>query len=154
MKEIIKRIGLSFLISVFCGLFVNMLIEIIVRIVTGYEVFSPLSPEFRALFPAESIAVYVNILLYGVIGATFSGFTFLYELEKIGYILQNILYYILTGMVWVPIVCLLWQLYKYPMALCCTIVGFAITDVIMTIVGYRIQKKEVEAINLCLQGKE
>ena len=63
MKTWIKRCGISFSISAFCGLIVNMLIEIIVKAVTGSEDFSPLSAEFRALFPSESIAIYVNILL-------------------------------------------------------------------------------------------
>lgn len=151
MKTWIKRCGISFSISAFCGLIVNMLIEIIVKAVTGSEDFSPLSAEFRALFPSESIAIYVNILLYGVIGAAFSGFTFIYEIEKLGYIVQNILYYIATAFVWVPIVILMWQVQRYPQAVILTFGGFLITDIIMTIVGYKMKKQEVDIINLVLE---
>lgn len=151
MRMLIKRCGISFLISAFCGLIVNMLIEMIVKGITGNMNFSPLSPEFRAFFSSESMAVYTNILLYGVIGMTFSGFTFIYEIEKIGYIFQNILYYIVTGIIWVPIVLSLWQLHHYPQALISTLAGFLVADVVMTIVGYKIKKQEVDAINLVLQ---
>lgn len=151
MKEMLKRCSISFLISAFCGLIVNMLIEMIVRKITGNMKFSPLSPEFRALFSTESMAVYVNILLYGVIGLTFSGMTFIYEINKLGYIFQNILYYIGTGIVWVPIVTLMWQLYRYPKALVSTLIGFLATYVIMTVLGYRITKQEIETINLALE---
>lgn len=150
-KAFIKRCGISFLISSFCGLIMNMLIEMIVKSITGKMDFSPLSPEFRAFFSSESMAVYTNILLYGVIGMTFSGFTFIYEIDKIGYIFQNILYYIATGIVWVPIVVIVWQLYRYPQALISTLAGFMVTDVIMTVVGYKIKKQEVDAINLVLE---
>lgn len=151
MKAFIKRCGISFLISGFCGLIVNMLVEMIVKSITGNKDFSPLSPEFRAFFSSESMAVYTNILLYGVIGMAFSGFTFIYEIEKIGYIFQNILYYIATGIIWIPIVLSLWQLHHYPQALIPTFVGFLVTDVIMTVVGYKTKKQEVDAINLVLE---
>lgn len=151
MKEILKRGSISFMISSLCGLVVNMLIEIIVKRITGNMQFSPLSPEFRAMFSSESMAVYVNILLYGVIGLTFSCMTFIYEIGKLGYILQNILYYIGTGIIWVPIVVFMWQLYRYPQALISTFAGFAIAYVVMTIVGYRITKQDVATINLALK---
>lgn len=154
MKELLKRCCISFLVSAFCGLFVNMLIELIVGKITGNMQFSPLSPEFRAMFATESMAVYVNILLYGVIGLAFSGMTFIYEIHRIGYIFQNILYYIGTGIVWVPIVVIMWQLYRYPQALIGTLIGFLVTYVVMTILGYRITKQEIETINLALERKE
>ncbi len=151
MKIMMKRCGISFLISAFCGLIVNMFVEIVVKEITGVKNFSPLSPEFRATFSSESIAIYVNILLYGVIGATFSGFTFIYEIERLGYIFQNIFYYIATGIIWVPIVVSMWQLYRYPQALISTFGGFLVTYVIMTILGYKIKKQEVDTINLVLE---
>ena len=133
-----------------CGNITNFLIEFVVRAVTGSKEFLPLSLEFVALFPSESIAVEVNILLYGVIGIVFSAAAIIYEKDRIGFIVQNILYCIVTGMVWVPIVTLVWQLHKYPQALIGTLCGFAVTYVIMSIVGYRITKKSIEQINVCL----
>lgn len=150
MKEIIKRSANSFAVSAVCGGLVNLLIEVIVRMVTGMEDFIPLSPEYMKLFPSESIAVEVNILLYGVIGAVFSAMTFIYEKVEIGFLIQNLLYFMLTGIFWVPIVVFVWQLNLYSNALLGTLLGFGATYIIMSVVGYRITKKEVDAINLYL----
>ena len=150
MRDILHRCIFSFAISAVCGDITNLFIEFMVRIVTGKKDFLPLSPEFVALFPSESIAVEVNILLYGVIGIAFSAATIIYEKDRIGFIVQNVLYCIVTSMVWVPIVTLVWQLHKYSQALIGTLCGFAVTYVIMSIVGYRITKKNIEEINLCL----
>lgn len=139
------------MVSCICGLLVNMLIEIIGKSITGSETFCPLSPEFQAMFSSESIAVYVNILLYGVIGITFSSMTFIYEIGTLGYIFQNVIYYIATGIVWVPIVTFMWQLWRYPQALTSTLAGFAVTYVIMTVLGYKIKKQEIKKINLVLK---
>ena len=150
MKEILYRCIFSFAVSAVCGNITNFLIEFVVRTVTGSKDFLPLSPEFVALFPSESIAVEVNILLYGIIGVAFSLAAIIYEKDRLGVIVQNILYFIVTSMVWVPIVTLVWQLHKYPQALIGTICGFVVTYIIMSIVGYRITKKNIEKINLCL----
>ncbi|MCI8956535.1 MAG: DUF3021 domain-containing protein [Eubacterium sp.] len=150
MKEILYRCIFSFAVSAVCGNITNFLIEFVVRTVTGSKDFLPLSPEFVALFPSESIAVEVNILLYGIIGVAFSLAAIIYEKDRLGFIVQNILYFIVTSMVWVPIVTLVWQLHKYPQALIGTICGFVVTYIIMSIVGYRITKKNIEKINLCL----
>ena len=153
MKKIMVRCGFSFMISAFISMVVNMLIELIGQLITKDATFNPLSQEFRAVFATESMAVYVNALIYGLIGATFAGFSVIYEMERVGYILQNLLYYICTACVWVPIVMLMWQLWRYPSALISTFAGFVITYFIMTIVGYRIKKQEIADINQLLQRR-
>ncbi|MCI9618124.1 MAG: DUF3021 family protein [Eubacterium sp.] len=150
MKDILYKCIFSFAISAVCGNITNFLIEFVVRAVTGSKDFLPLSPEFVALFPSESIAVEVNILLYGIIGIAFAAAATIYEKDRLGFIVQNILYCIVTSIVWVPIVILVWQLHKYPQALIGTLCGFFVTYIIMSIVGYRITKKNIEEINLCL----
>ncbi len=153
MKLLLERCGKSFGISAICGLLVNMLIEVIVRGVIKDESFIPLAPEFVAFFPSETIAMEVNILLYGVIGAAFSAAAWIYEQEKLGFVWQNLIYFLLTSIVWLPIVMLIWQLQKYPKALISTLAGFAGTYVIMSIVGYRITKSDVERINQALEQR-
>ena len=82
LKEIIKTGAISFAISSFAGVFINLLIDVIVN-AAGVKDFCSISPEFLGLFPTTAIAVYSNIMMYGIIGATFSMMTFVYELEKI-----------------------------------------------------------------------
>ena len=150
--NILKRCSISFAISSVCGALSNLIIELVVRAVTGMNDFSPLSSEFVELFPSETIAVEVNVLLYGVIGASFSAMTFIYENQKIGFIVQNMLYCILTSIIWVPIVVFVWQLNKYGSALVGTLIGFFATYIVMSIVGYRITQARIKEINTYLES--
>ena len=145
----VKRIGMAFVFTAFWGMACNMIIEIVVRIVSGID-YSPLTPEFIAMVPSVTIAYGVDMLLYGVIGLAFSSMLFIYEIDRIGFVLQNAIYYLVTGIVWIPIVAFLWQLWRYPQALVCTIVGFVMTDVIMTVVGYRTTKRNIRELNAAL----
>lgn len=143
----IKKASFSFMISSFCGLAVYMLLELIVGVVIGVEGFSAMTPEYLSLFPTETLALGVAVFSHGLIGAAFASATVIYEKVEIGFILQNILYVLCTGIVWVPLICFVWQLYRYPAALFCTIGGFVLTYVVMSIVGYQSTKKEVAEIN-------
>jgi len=150
----IKRAAFSFLISSFCGLVVYLLIEFIVGVVIGVEGFTALTPEYLAKFPSETLALGVAVLFHGLIGATFAAAGFVDEKAEIGFILQNVIYVLLTGIVWIPIICFVWQLYRYPAALFSTVGGFVLTYVVMSVVGYSITKKEVEQINARLAEGE
>ena len=143
----LKRISFSFAISCCCGLVVYMLLELIGNVLLGLNDFSGMTPEYLALFPSETLALGVAVLCHGLIGATFAVATFIYEKIELGFILQNVIYFLLTGVVWIPVICFVWQLYRYPAALISTIGGFAMTYVVMSIVGYNITKKEVAEIN-------
>lgn len=150
----LKRAFFSFIISSFCGLVVYLLIEFLVCVVIGVEGFTALTPEYLAKFPSDTLALGVAVLSHGLIGAAFAAAGSVYEKAEIGFILQNVIYVLLTGMVWIPIICFVWQLYRYPAAFFSTIGGFVLTYVIMSVVGYNITKKEVEQINARLAEEE
>ena len=99
MKEVLKRGFTSFALSSFAGLIVNLIIDIIMN-ARGLEGFSSMSPDYVALFPSVTIAAYVNILLYGVIGATFcSVYLYLRSREnRIHYPEHNLLCYHIISM--------------------------------------------------------
>ena len=153
-KLILKRGAMSFCISAICGLIVNLVIELAAGSAAEITESFPLSPEFAGVFPSLTIAMEINILLYGVIGAAFSMATFIYEKDRIGFVIQNLLYVLMTGAIWIPIVAFIWQLPKYPQAFFSTLGGFFGTYLIMTFVGYRITKREVEGINRILEDKQ
>lgn len=154
MKKILLRTISSFCYSVACGLLVNFLVEIIVQHITGDLTFSPVSPEFLARFSSRTVAIEVNALLYGLIGASYSASMVIYETDRIGFIIQNIIYFLVTSLVWVPILTFMWQLQRYPQALISTIFCYAITYVIVFIIGYRITKRDVANINQALKEQE
>ncbi|MCQ2557826.1 MAG: DUF3021 domain-containing protein [Oscillospiraceae bacterium] len=147
--KLLKRGITSFLFSASISMICLLLIELITGL-CGVHV-SPMTPEFAALFPSPTIALETDILLYGVIGFGFSIMTFLYEIDRLGFILQNILYFFATAVFWVPIVTLVWQLQRYPQALGYTILGFFLSYVIMCILGYRTTKRDVEAVNRAIR---
>ncbi len=142
----VKRIINSFIYTSFFAMLCNLIIEMIVRLLTGFD-YSPVTPEYIAMFPSITVAYGVNMLLYGVIGIAFSGFMFVYEKEQIGFVIQSLLYAALTSFVWIPIVTFVWQLWRYKEALLCTIICFVITILIMIVVQYRTTKKSIEKLN-------
>ncbi len=154
MKIILKRGATSFAISAFAGLVVNLLIDGIVNATGAVDQFVSMSPEFVRLFPTVAIASYINVLMYGVIGATFAMMTFLYDIEKIGFVLQNILYFCATSVVLSLITMVLWQLQRYPKALVITLLGYGITFVIMGVIQYKALKKDIASINEAIIGEE
>ena len=78
MKEVLKRSVFSFFISSFAGVTVNLIIDCIVN-ASGKAGFISMSPDYVRLFPTPVIAAYVNVLLYGLIGFTFSVMTFIFR---------------------------------------------------------------------------
>ena len=146
MKDVFKRICVSFAISSFCGMIVNLLIDLIAN-AAGAEDFMSISPDFVRLFPTTTIAAYVNIMLYGVIGASFAGMTFVFDLPRPGFVIQSIIYFIVTASVCIGITILLWQLHRHPQALIPTLAGYGLTYVIMGTVEYRELKKKIREIN-------
>ncbi len=153
MKEVLKRSVFSFFISSFAGVTVNLIIDCILN-ASGEAGFISMSPDYVRLFPTPVIAAYVNVLLYGLIGFTFSVMTFIFSVERIGLLLQNIIYFVVTSAVCVSITMILWQLQKYPAAFICTLAGYAATHVIMFIIEYRNLKNDINEINMISENIE
>ena len=146
MKEILKKGFIGFAMSAFIGTAVNMIVDIIANAL-GVENFISMSPDFRNLFPTPVIAAYVNVFMYGIIGATFSVMTFIYEVNKLGVVLQNIIYFLVTAPVAVGIAVLIWQLHHYPKAIISTLVGYGLCYLIIGILQYRKLKDDIRQIN-------
>lgn len=153
MKRILKRIYTSFATSAICGLLVNLIIDISVNSVSE-EPFTSIPPSFLEYFRTPAMAAYVNVLLYGLIGTVFGGLSIIYECDRIGFVVQNIIYFLGTSIVWLFISIVLWQLQKIPEALISTISGYAVTYIIITVIMYRNMKKSVSQVNSLLDYKK
>ncbi len=151
MKLFFSRAAKSFFISCICGLTVNLLIDTVVTLISG-EAFISIPVDFKESLATPVQAAYINVLLYGIIGASFGGFTVIYEHNRIGFIVQNILYFIATSTVWFSISIFIWQLQKYMTALICTLVGYIITYVIISTVQYKELKRNVNEINALISS--
>lgn len=149
--QYLKRIMISFSISAIIGLLVNLIIDTIANS-AGHEGFISMTPEFRALFPTPAMAAYVNVILYGLIGATFAGMSFFFNLDRLGFLIQNLLYFLCSSVILILITVFLWQLHHYPQALIPTFAGYAGTYILMGLRQYRELKKNVLEINKELEG--
>lgn len=148
MNKYLKRCLSAFLYSSVISMICLLLIEAIAY-AAGHPI-NPISPDFVALFPSSTIAFGVDILIYGLIGVVFSAMTFIYDVNRIGILWQNVIYFIGTTVFWLPLILFIWQLYRYPLALIYTVLGFLLSEVIVTIVGMKQAKKDVELINQAL----
>ena len=146
IKGILKNGAISFAIGSFSGLLVNLIIDVVAHAM-GAENFSSISPSFQALFPTSAMAAYVNVLLYGCISASFAVMTFIYDVERIGFVIQSIIYFLTTSAACLLITMLLWQLQHYPAALFGTLGCYALTHVIMITMAYKKLRKDVSEIN-------
>ena len=107
--------------------------------------------KYKDKTAVDGLSLSVNegelIALLGVIGATFALSAYIYEVEKIGFIIQSIIYFVITSSVCVGITILLWQLHKYPAAFFSTLAGYLATHVIMMVIEYRRLKADIKVIN-------
>ena len=137
---------ISFGISAFAGLTVNLAIDAAVNAL-GAAGFVSIPPEFEALFPTDVMAAYVNVLLYGIIGATFSGMTFVFDIDRLGILVQYLIYFCATGAVLAFITVYLWQLQRIPAAMAGTLAGYGLAFLIMGVTQYRLVRKDIDEIN-------
>jgi len=73
--------------------------------------------------------------------------TFIYDVERIGFVIQSIIYFLTTSVACLLITMLLWQLQRYPAALFGTLTCYALTHVIMITMAYKKLRKDVSEIN-------
>lgn len=107
----------------------------------------PLAPSYRAHFATDTVALGVHVLLTGVIGAAFGGFSILFEIERWSLLKQGTLHFLLTAAVWVPLALFLWGLDRYPMAVLTTFLSFALTYGVTWWLNYRKCRQAVREIN-------
>lgn len=150
--KILKRAFTSFLYSAVISMVCLLLVEII-STAMGFRVV-PMTPEFISYFSSETVALEVDILLYGVFGMAFGGMSFIFEKDKIGFVVQNIIYFVGTALVWIPIISFIWQLWRYREAMISTITGFLLSYLIVTVSTYAHTMKEVEEVNKALMENE
>lgn len=107
--------------------------------------------QYKDKMAVDGLTLTVNegelIALLGVIGATFALSVYIYEVKRIGFIIQSIIYFVITSSVCVGITILLWQLHKYPTAFISTLAGYLATHIIMMVIEYRKLKADIKVIN-------
>lgn len=144
----IKNIAFRALNSFMYSVGITVVLQFI--LLSLFEGMPPVLPEFGARFPNETAALLTQTILIGVCSAFFGGGSVIMELEKIGLIVQSVLYFALTAAVWVPVACVCWGIHKYPSALLTVSASYLISYFISWMVQFKECKKNVAEINVRL----
>lgn len=145
IKNIVVRAINSFMYSV--G--ITVVIQFV--LLSCFEGMPPVMQEFGARFSGETVASLTQTMLIGLCSAFFGGGSVIMELEKIGLVVQSILYFMLTAAVWVPVACVCWGIHKYPSALVSVSASYLIAYFISWTVSFKQCKKNVAEINVRLK---
>ena len=79
--------------------------------------------------------------------------TFIFDIDRLGFVIQNILYFLMTGVVLTVITVFVWKLHRYPQALIPTLTGYGVTFLIIGINQYRTLTKDIKDINRELESE-
>lgn len=107
----------------------------------------PVLPEFGVHFPNVYMAMLAQYLLVGLISAAFGAGSVIMEFERMSLVMQSILYFVLTSLIWVPVGCICWGLHKYPVTMIAMGVSYTVSYVFSWVLQYRQCKLSVEQIN-------
>lgn len=67
------------------------------------------TPEFAARFASEVAAAVAQLVLIGVIGATFAAAALVLQIERWSYLRQGVTHFLITAAVWLPVAWLCWR---------------------------------------------
>lgn len=84
-KELLKRAGMGF----FAGVTIGQIISLIISFCVGKGEFIAVSPEFTASAGNETMAVAIQTLFCGIMGAGFSATSMIWEMDSLNLALQT-----------------------------------------------------------------
>lgn len=147
LKKIFVRGINSFMYAIGIYVMIQTVVVVIVEAITGESGMIPVLPEFAAHFSNIYMAVYTQALLIGLTSAVFGAGSVILELERIGLIVQSVLYFLVTMAVWVPVGCFCWGLHKYPPTMISVGLSYVVSYSICWVIQYRQCRQNVEKIN-------
>lgn len=130
---------------------INVILSIIIMAAVNKPDFIPILPDFAARFSSGTMALLVQWILIGISSAAFGFWSIIMEFERISLLLQSVLYFILTAMVWIPVSILCWDLGKNSFSFITIVTSYLVSYVITWIIQYRNCKDSVNQINKKLE---
>lgn len=140
IKSILKRFANGFAYSIA----ITLCFQTIATVCSGS---SPMVPDFVERFDSEVLAYAVQLLLIGVMSGITSAATIIFDIRKMGLIIQKIIYLLVILGAWIPVACFVWSFNRYIISAISTIASIVVTYAIVLIVEYRINKNEIAEIN-------
>lgn len=104
LKKILSRA----LTSALACMLINQLVGVVRSMATGDGRYSPVTPAFAARFESGATAVIVQLLLIGLVGATFAACSVIFEIERWSFLKQGLIHLAITSGVGIPICLYCW----------------------------------------------
>lgn len=141
-----KKLAIRGLFGFTCSVLIGQLVSILISLGTGSGEFYPVTEEFRALFSSEISAVITQLILIGLIGTTFSISSVLFEIEEWSFLKQGLIHFIITSIVWIPVVYLCWMPKGYS-GLVILLINLLGTYIITWLIHYLLNRRNIKKIN-------
>ncbi|WP_310605483.1 DUF3021 domain-containing protein [Anaerosporobacter sp.] len=130
---------------------INILLATLLMAIVNKSNFLPITPTFAARFSSKSMAFLVQCILIGITSAAFGFWSILMEYTHISLLLQSILYFILTAIVWIPVACFCWDFGSNAFSFITITTSYVISYIVTWAVQYHMCKKSILQINKKLE---
>ncbi|MDR0879186.1 MAG: DUF3021 domain-containing protein [Clostridioides sp.] len=142
-KLVIRKIGLGIVI----GNFIGTILALIFSYASHSNSFSPSSPEFIKLFSTELNAMSVSIVLWSLLGITFTLSSLIFTETEWSITKMTVIHFCITYFIFMPLaICAGWFPLSIWSVLVTTIIFIFIYFVIWSI-SIRIARKEIFLLN-------
>jgi glucan phosphoethanolaminetransferase (alkaline phosphatase superfamily) len=147
LKKGVSRAINSFLYSIA----INVILSIIIMAAVNKPDYIPIVPDYAARFSSGTMALLVQWILIGFTSAAFGFWSIIMEYERIGLLLQSILYFVLTAIVWIPVAIFCWDLGKNIFSFITIVTSYLISYIVTWTIQYRNCKDSIKQINRKLE---
>ena len=104
LKKILSRA----LVSAVACVVINQIVGICISLANADGRYSPVTPAFAARFSSDTTAVVVQLLLIGLVGATFAACSVIFEIERWSFLRQGLVHLAITSAVTIPVCLYCW----------------------------------------------
>lgn len=105
IMKMLKRAIVSAPVSIL----ISQIIALCISLSIGSGQYFPVTPSFAALFQDEITPVIVQILLIGLVAATFGASSVIFEIERWGFLKQGAVHFAITAAVLLPVCMICWR---------------------------------------------
>ena len=144
IKSMLKRMVNSFCYSI---AITTLLYFVMLKVANQM----PMLSEYAAKFDNDVTALVVQLLLIGLMSASLAGGTVIMEIERLGLLVQSIVYFVISSAVWISVASYCWGLGKYIQSAVSLILSYSVSYAICWIIQYKTCKKNIDEINLRLK---
>lgn len=138
----LKKIGQRALV----GFAATALVHIILTLIMSQFGAVPLTEPFRRHFLNESAAICAQLALTSLIGIAFACGSIVFEMERWSFLLQGLVHFAVTSVVWVPISLVCWRPNSAKTTLYAAL-GWLFTYAVTWLVQYLIYRSGIRRLN-------